>query len=540
MTETSEARERIAAGSLHSPPLWWVLVRHEWRLTIRDYFNAAGRRRKTTATVRSKPIGSKRVVIGLVVVQLLLHGFAAAVTWWFPRQWHDTGVTRMTAVAVFAFVSTFMLSSAMSRVVAAFHERRDLDLLLSAPVSPMLLLTIRTGTVAIATLSTFAFFVYPFIDVGVILGRWWMARLYVLLPLIALVMTGIALSLTDLVVRLVGLRRARVGLQVFSALIGASIYLVTQAARFLPPRVSQDMQQWFASITRVDDAPWLVEFIARVARGDVAAWAALIVVGIGLFVVTVRQACRRFVNVAQTPEADSRVVRASHAIVSARIAAGFGRSLFTTLLIKEWRLILRAPQLLSQVLLQILYLMPLLFVAFSNGNAGRAWGPGALSAGIVAASATLATALAWLAISGEDAPDLLAGSPSRAATIVGPKIVAATLPPVVLVFVASIGVATRSIGNAAIVLVFGILACASAAILAAASPTPGKRSDFQRRHRGRIGSGLIEAFQFIVWAAAAGTAVAGLWIVAIVLTILALVMPALRLPRVFGLIRDDD
>ncbi len=203
-------------------------------------------------------------------------------------------------------------------------------------------------------------------------------------------------------------------------------------------------------------------------------------------------------------------------------------------------MILRAPQLISQVLLQILYLMPLLFVAFSDGHSSRVWGPGALAAGIVAASATLATALAWLAISGEDAPDLLAGSPSRTATIVGPKIVAATLPPVVLVFVASSGVATRSLVDAWIVLVFGILACTSAAIIAAASPTPGKRSDFQRRHRGHLGSGLIETFQFLAWAVAAGSAVAGLWIVTLGATLLALIVPAWRLPRVFGLIRDGD
>jgi ABC-2 type transport system permease protein len=275
MPETGAARERIGAGPAEAPPLWWVLVRLEWRLTIRDYFNAAGRRRKSTATARSKPVGSRRAIIGLVVFQLLLHAMAVAVTWWFPRRWHDTAMTRMAVVAVFAFVGTFMLSTAMSRVVAAFHERRDLDLLLSAPVSPTLLLAIRTATVAVATLSTFAFFVFPFVDVGVILGRWWMARLYLLLPLIALIMTSIALSLTDLVVRLVGARRARIGLQIFSALVGASIYLVSQAVRSLPTHISAGMRQWFASITRVDDAPWPVEFIARLARGDGSAWSVL-------------------------------------------------------------------------------------------------------------------------------------------------------------------------------------------------------------------------------------------------------------------------
>ena len=61
-----------------------------------------------------------------------------------------------------------------------------------------------------------------------------MARLYPLVPLMALLATAVALGLTGAFVRLVGVRRARVGLQVFSALIGASFYLVSQARQFLP------------------------------------------------------------------------------------------------------------------------------------------------------------------------------------------------------------------------------------------------------------------------------------------------------------------
>jgi ABC-2 type transport system permease protein len=322
-------------------------------------------------------------------------------------------------------------------------------------------------------------------------------------------------------------------------LIGASFYLVTQARQFLPHATAARVNDWFASVVRVDDAPWPVEAIARIARGDLLAWMGLVVLSVAIFVAAVRQAQRRFVEVAQTPEADGRVTVVPRTTVEHRFAIGFGHDLFATLLLKEWRLVLRAPQLISQVLLQMLYLFPLIFVGFSHGGTMRTLTGPTLAAGIVAIAATLATSLAWLTISGEDAPDLIASSPRRRSIIVGAKIVAATSPPVLLVLLAAIGIGLHAPVDGALVLLYGVLSCSSAAIIAAASPSPGKRSDFQRRHKGRVGSGLLEMLQFLAWAGAAGTAVAGIAIAAIPLTLLALVAPALLFRRALGMVRDE-
>ena len=88
----------------------------------------------------------------------------------------------------------------------------------------------RAATVVAAVMvHTFALFVFPLADVGIPMGRWWTGRLYLLVPTMALLATGVALTLTGAVVRAIGVRRARVGLQIFSALVGASFYLVSQA-----------------------------------------------------------------------------------------------------------------------------------------------------------------------------------------------------------------------------------------------------------------------------------------------------------------------
>jgi ABC-2 type transport system permease protein len=77
---------------------------------------------------------------------------------------------------------------------------------------------------------------------------------------------------------------------------------------------------------------------------------------------------------------------------------------------KEWILLRRDPWLVSQSLKQILYLVPpavLLWRSFESGV-----GPlNLLVPVLVMAAGQLAGGLAWLTISGEDAPDLVATAP---------------------------------------------------------------------------------------------------------------------------------
>ncbi len=522
---------RLAA---HRPPLWWVLVRHEWRLTIRGFrsFSRGGSGGKDAAP--RKRIGHKRFVFNIVAAAVFLHALGLF-TLVLPRHWSDSLPQRLAAVVVMLLLFTLMLSAAMSRIVSAFHERRDLDLLLAAPISPMLILAIRAITVIVAVTTMFAIFIFPIADVGVATGHWWMARLYPLVLLMAMLTTAIALLLTGALVRLIGIRRARVGLQIFSALVGASFYLLSQAQNFFPIDLRLRVTAWFAGAIRSDTEAGpiasLSRFLSHVASGDPWAWLIFAIGSIGLFVVALWVTRKRFFDIAQMPEADARVTAPVRAKVDRRIARGFSGSPFVTLVRKEWRLILRAPQLLSQILLQLLYLLPLLFLAFTRDGGRMSWSGPAAAAGVVGLAATLATSLAWLTVSAEDAADLLAGSPRSRALILGSKLIAATLPPIAIVTMIAIGTMRRSATDATIVWVFGVLACVSAAILAAAVPTSGKRSDFQRRHRGRGLFAFVEAFQFLLWSGAAGAAVAGYWLVAAGLTVLALVMPAIYLPR---------
>src|SRR6185503_16164122 len=92
---------------------------------------------------------------------------------------------------------------------------------------------------------------------------------------------------------------------------------------------------------------------------------------------------------------------------------------------KEWTLLLRDPWLASQTLMQLLYLLPpalMLWRAFGSSSDDLVL----LVPVLVMASGQLAGGLAWLAISGEDAPDLVATAPVPARWIIRAKMEAVT------------------------------------------------------------------------------------------------------------------
>ena len=108
-----------------------------------------------------------------------------------------------------------------------------------------------------------------------------------------------------------------------------------------------------------------------------------------------------------------------------------------TLRRKEWALLRRDPWLLSQTLMQILYLLPpalLLWLNFGNNVSALL----VMVPVLVMASGQLAGGLAWIAVSGEDAPDLVASAPISLRAVLSAKI-EAVLAAVTLVVSAAGG-----------------------------------------------------------------------------------------------------
>ena len=134
---------------------------------------------------------------------------------------------------------------------------------------------------------------------------------------------------------------------------------------------------------------------------------------------------------------------------------------------------------------------------------------------LVMGAGQLAGGLAWLAISGEDAPDLVATAPIPASWIIRAKMEAVT-GSVALVFAPFVIAMALASPRDALVAAGGIgVAATSATLIQLWFRTQAKRKHFRRRQTSSRVATFAEAFSSIAWAATAGLAAAGHWQAAI-------------------------
>src|SRR6185437_2407526 len=119
---------------------------------------------------------------------------------------------------------------------------------------------------------------------------------------------------------------------------------------------------------------------------------------------------------------------------------------------------------------------------------------------------------AWLSISGEDAPDLVATAPITARRILWAKI-EAVMGAIAMVFAPFIfAVAFASVWAALVAGSGALIAAASATLVQLCFRTQARRSQFRRRQTSSRIATFAEAFSSIAWAAAAALTAAGTWL----------------------------
>jgi len=130
---------------------------------------------------------------------------------------------------------------------------------------------------------------------------------------------------------------------------------------------------------------------------------------------------------------------------------------------------------------------------------------------LVMAAGQLAGGLAWLAISGEDAPDRVATAPVPAHWIVQAK-AEAVAGAVALEFAPFLIAMAIASPRDALAAVLGIAtAVLSSTLIQLWFRTQARRKHFRRRQTSSRIATFAEAFSSITWAATAGLAAAGHW-----------------------------
>jgi ABC-2 type transport system permease protein len=471
---------------------FWLLgheLRLFWRTALASGASGAhgGKERRRWRTLG----GGLAVWLALHAGVFLLLRATGAATDAPPHQF----VIAVSAILLATFL--FMLSSALKASVEVLFDRGDMDLLLSSPLASTSIFSVKLAGIAIGITALYLFFLAPFAHVGLLLGQLrWLAVYPVLLAMAALA-ASMAMLLTLALVRWLGARRTRVVAQVIGAVAGALLFLLSQAGNFMAhddgaTAPSALMRMMSAGDTI--DADSLLWLPARAALGEPVEVALVAMAGLLAAWATVGLTHRFFVHGLQQAADGNRATKRLEPI-----RYRFERSLFATIVVKEWRLIWRDPHLISQVLLQLLYLLPLCFLIF-NKNAPHVAVTGA---GLTMLCGSLSSALAWIVLLAEDAPDLLRTSPANAATVRLAKLAAAVAPVLVLAAapIAWLTLQAPLAGACAAMTVGG--AAASSSLITLWTGRSTTRSEFKSRGKRNIATSLLDVCSLLGWAALA-------------------------------------
>jgi ABC-2 type transport system permease protein len=314
---------------------------------------------------------------------------------------------------------------------------------------------------------------------------------------IGLSAAAVAIAIAVLLFRLIGPSRTRLAAQIVSAVIGAGFVIALQVAAIF----SYGTLSRFAVLTSdaatafapgLDSPVW---WPAHAAIGDGEALALLLAGSLVLLGGVMAILSPRFADTVVRVAATTTTVRRG-----SRVTAFRAGSRQQALRWKEFLLLRRDPWLVSQSLMQLLYLVPpalMLWRSFSDSSAAIVL----ITPVIVMASGQLAGGLAWLTISGEDAADLVATAPMPPSRVTRAKVevvlivIGIIFAPLVMALafasplqaaVTALGVFTATMSAAAIQLWFRVQA---------------KRSQFRRRQTSSRVATFAEAFCSIGWAA---------------------------------------
>jgi len=424
----------------------------------------------------------------------------------------------------------WMTAQGLNGAVRTIYDKGDLDLLLASPVSAAAVFAARLVALAASSFGALAILVLPVAHVGALVDspRW--LALYPVLAMAALAGTAFGATLAMGLVAWVGPRHARRASSVVASLIAGVFVLGGQILLIVPERMRAAATGWLLARAGGALPDALVTGPVAAALGDVGWLLTLGGLTLGAFALTAVVIGRRFAATCRAA-AGSGDDGGKRSIDPRRLGfrAGASRALMT----KEWRLLRRDPSLIQQLALQLVYTLPIVVILLRSDAAI----PVALAVGpaLVVIAAQLTGSLAWIAISGEDAPELIAAAPVTTGEVERAKIAAVALPVAALIAVPLAGLALISVVGALKTLAIVALACISTALVNLWHQKPANKRGLLRRHSQSKLAAVLEHTLSLLWAVTLVLALMGSLVAlapaALAVVVLVAISPRLRFWR---------
>jgi len=500
--------------------------------TVKRYFNQPGTPQwllMYELKLMWRNLGIKRLkwmIALLALVWIAIHAIAGLSIYGFVKG-AEVGmvippvITQLVG-ALFWVLFTVVLSQTISMSVNVFFTRGDLDLLLSSPINPRTVLLVRSLGIGFGAIFLPILLVLPFAHAGLFFGKPSLMSIYPALVAMALLAAAVGVWLTMVLVKLIGARRAKTAAQVLGALIGAAAFLASQFHNLLSREQRAQLGEWIqreaapGGLFEVESVLW---WPARAFLGDVVPMLVFLLFSIVVFLLVVQFTYQRFVTGTQESSGGGGSVGIRKG--APRTYTAFASGIAWVILRKEWKLILRDPKLISETLLQVLYMTPLLFIGFSSAGLT----PVFLVPGCVMIVAMLVGNLAWITVAAEDAPDLVGTSPVSLDRIRLLKGVAAAVPPLLMVLPLVLYWLATKPWQGLVLAICATCAAAGSAACHVLNPRKANRREMNRRGQAHPLASIVEMISAFGWAGTAYAMMGGPWWVFIIALPLAAVGP---------------
>lgn len=419
-----------------------------------------------------------------------------------------------------AIILTLMISGISMNMMGSFMtitEKGDLDLLLSSPIPPHRFVAARLISSAWRGFCIYAGFATIFFGASIVMISPMFASIYVVVAGFAILDAALTYMIARQALLWFGLRngrRAIITLGAVGVLVGLFGYQMVSSSGSLGQLAAKEddpnaslvlLHDWVVALT--SNLSWLGGTIL----GD---WLGALVFPVAGAVVSA--AVLHFAGKRYDQDVAFLNGQNDHAPHKARKAHArqFRRPALVMVFHKEWLSLTRDPLFVSQLIVPLFTMVPFLgFVwnAMANPEEQSEMAPvmGAVFAAITVFNVTMLTSsLAWLTASVEEARDLLQASPLDPKIILQGKVLAASGPAIIEIFLVAALVAWAWPVAALTILVMGTATCAGACVIEFSRPRPTKRPRMTQRPDRSLVAVLFGLGLGILWACAAGLAAA--------------------------------
>jgi ABC-2 type transport system permease protein len=486
--------------SLFAPGSTGWMIRHEMRLTWRYMIGLTGG--KTRGLI---------VMLCVLGAMALLFGIPVGYATRFltgARMERGWPIIVLVAGAGSIFIFTLMLAQSLSMATIVFYDRGDLDLLLTAPIKPQRILTVRMLAMVANGVWGFLAFLAPFlICAAVVGGHWGWLSVFPMIIAFSLMATALGVAGAMGLVRILGPRRTRTAAQVLGVMFGATSFLLGESYNIMGRKQGGIFYKGLFDWVRTHGSISWLAWPARAATGQPVPLLVVLTTCVLVFVLLNIWLGRGFADNAAA--AAGAAERNAQKPAKSRKAA-FRTGLMRVMIGKELKLVFRDPTVISQVALQALYIPVIGVIVFRNLTLGHQGLAGAAafasSAGALTfLSGQIAAGLGWLTISAEDAPELLACAPITQLQAAHAKVAAVVIPIVILVAFPALAMAWFAIWPAICAVLGAAAAAVAVGFIELWNQKPAKRSQFRMRRRGS-GSSLVYFADVAISALIAGAA----------------------------------